>query len=156
MILKVIQNRLGPDMTLEFHGPLDENGELPNLSGEISGRLEINLEHLTMINSLGCRNWVNWIKTIHAKQGVFLVKCSPPFVTQVNILHGFIPKGVTIESFFVPYYCEPCEYQENVLVHVDKEHALPSDDRTCPKCQGAMELDVVKTIYFRFLQKKSA
>lgn len=162
MSLTVTITNHGKDVHLALEGVLDENCQLPEFTEVIPGRLEINLERLTMINSLGCRRWAQWIKTqAKAKGGVTLVKCSPAVVHQVNILAGFLPDHVRVDSFFVPYYCEGCGFEDRVLLtrgHEFDEHGHISfaQEIPCPSCKSIMEMEVMRDRYFRFLNKKSA
>lgn len=144
---------------LKLSGPLDEHTELPTLEGPVSDRLNIDLKDLANINSVGCRTWMNWIKTLKAKDGIYLHNCPPHFISQVSILFGFIPDGVTIESFFVPYFCDSCGAEELVKVEAgprDFSTFKIDDEIICPVCSALMHLDVVKDKFLAFWKKKSA
>jgi len=164
MALTIDIEHHGQDITVTFRGMLDENAlELPHFSQPITGRVYLKLGELTLINSLGCRKWVQWVRDeMKAKQGVFLLECNPAVVNQLNILEGFIPEGSTIESFYVPYFCESCGYDTVVLFENNKDYIegvesplmRSPDEAHCPSCQGAMALDAVKARYFKFLGRK--
>ncbi len=140
---------------MEVAGSLDGHAALPDL-GLVQGTLIINLYELSFINSLGIRDCVNWIKTVRAEKGITLIRCSPPFARQISILQNFIPKGVTVESICVPYYCNQCEREERRLVQVGTlVDTLPAEI-PCVLCKGDMDIDVVKHTYFKFWEKKAA
>lgn len=151
----------GDDVFVSLSGILDETCSLPEFDGGINGHLEINLERLTMINSLGCRKWAQWIKAqAQAKGGVTLVKCSSAVVHQFNILAGFLPAQVRVDSFYVPYYCEGCGHEDRVLLtrghEFDGASQLSfSEELPCPSCKSIMEMEVMRERYFKFLDKKA-
>lgn len=147
--------RKGDDIIMRFSGVLDEVFEFPEVAERPKGRLILELAGVTVINSIACRNWVNWIKEL---PGIELQECSPAIVNQANILIGFIPPTAKIKSFYVPYFCEPCEHEERILLTEGKGFQpggpieLPSDLK-CPKCGEPMVLDVIPERYFLFLKK---
>jgi predicted RNA-binding Zn-ribbon protein involved in translation (DUF1610 family) len=155
MPLKITNSKVGADVLLSFAGMIDENIELPDLKEEIAGRVIVDLENLTMINSLGCRNWSKWLKGIKAKQGIVLRHCSPPFISQVNILQNFVPPEVKIESLLVPYYCPNCNHTETTRFEREVASSAP-EESPCPSCGGAMEINIDRAKYFHFLGKQSA
>jgi DNA-directed RNA polymerase subunit RPC12/RpoP len=102
---------------------------------------------------------MTWIKTWKAKDGIYLQNCPPHFISQVSILFGFVPDGVVIESFFVPYYCDACGAEELVKVeagHRDYSAMKIDDEIICPVCSALMHIDVVKDKFLAFWKKKSA
>lgn len=159
--LKSVMTKKGEDVYLSLSGVIDELSSLPTFE-EVQGRLYIELEHLTMINSIGCRNWVQWFRDkVRAKGGVSLVKCSPAIINQVNILTGFLPQGVDVDSFFVPYFCDECGYEEQMLLtrgtdFNDGQLLADVVERACPACGALMAPDIIKKRYFQFILKKAA
>lgn len=139
---------------IEIDGSLDAQAKLPDV-GSVKGRLVINLAKLTFINSLGIRHWVNWIKSLRTEKGITLTQCAPPFVRQLGILHTFLPKDVSVKSICVPYYCEECSYEEQKLIIVETELSTLPSELPCVKCTGKMKLDVIKTVYFKYWEKKA-
>ena len=139
---------------MEVSGWLDGHATLPDL-GFVSGTLIINLFELSFINSLGIRDWVNWIKTVRAEKGITLIRCSPPFVRQISILQNFIPEGVTVESICVPYFCDQCEREERQLINIGTGIETLPAEIPCVICKGEMSIDVVKNTYFKFWEKKA-
>lgn len=146
---------------IAISGFLDEAARFPQLSGKIAGRLDIDLQNLEQMNSTGCRNWVIWIKNIQATEGIFLHNCPPQFITHASILFGLIPPGTRVQSFYVPYYCTSCGASERQRFERGKDFRELSsiqvpDTIVCPVCSAVMRIDVVKDIYLRFLEPKSA
>lgn len=152
--LNVAVNKTDTGTVVEVSGWLDGHATLPDL-GFISGTLTINLYELSFINSLGIRDWVDWIKNVRTEKGIILTRCSPPFVRQISILQNFIPHGVTVQSICVPYYCDQCEREERRLIEIGTLlDSLPADIQ-CVMCKGDMAMDVIKHIYFKFLEKQA-
>jgi hypothetical protein len=162
MGLTVKTAKSGEDVVLTLIGVLDENSALPEFPSGVRGRVVIDLAGVSMINSLGCRNWIAWIKGgAIVPGGVTLVHCSPAVVNQTNILIGFLPGYVRVDSFFVPYYCEGCGREERILLthehEFDTEGRLALvDEMPCPDCKAIMTLDVIRERYFKFLFDKTA
>lgn len=159
MSVKALAANKGQDVELSVSGLLDETAELPAFPQTIPGKLIVDLAGVVMINSLGCRIWVNWIRTVKANGGVFLVKCSPPVVHQINILVGFLPDNVKVNSFYVPYACQDCNEESFILLEEGTGFngngvVGLKEVMTCPHCKGEMTLDVIEARYFKFLQKK--
>lgn len=139
---------------------MDERMQLPEMKSDLPGRLDIDLQDLESMNSTGCRNWVHWIRAIKAK-GIYLHNCPPQFVSQAAILKGVIPDGVTVQSFYIPYYCDSCGASETVRMELGKdfrdyESLVIRDQIICPVCSSIMRLDIVKERYVSFLAKKPA
>lgn len=157
MSLKIEISRNQGDVILSLEGILDENCMLPEFSEPIEGRLFVDLAKLTMINSMGVRKWVEWMRLRKdIPQGVHLVRCSPVVINQVNILNGFLPSYARVVSFYIPYYCPDCGHEESVLIEVGAAALDSLGAKPCAMCGSVMEMDVVQDIYFKFLNKKAA
>lgn len=150
MSLNVKIELSGDDVIVTFDGMLNEESTVPDLDQDISGRLILKLEKLDMINSIGCRTWLTWIRTLKPKKGIVLERCSPVFIGQVSVLKGFAPPDSTIESFFLPYHCDACDHDANILFNVGQDTKIEIE-LPCPKCGDKMECDVVAQTYQRFL-----
>lgn len=161
MSLNSKTEKKGLDFFITLAGVIDENAVLPKFP-EVEGRLYIDLDQVTMINSIGCRSWLQWFRQdVRAKGGVSLVKCSPAIVHQINILSGFLPKGARVESLYVPYHCDECGHEDQKLLvygtdFTDSELLNELSDRLCGSCGALMSPDVIVNRYFRFLSKKAA
>lgn len=151
--------------TFFLAGEIDEEAEFIAL--EKSPKvLVLDLGEIRLINSCGLRNWIIWIEKIDPKTQIVLKRCPQIIVDQINILEGFIPRGAVIESFFVPYYCDECGHEDNILVTRGKDfheameknaemNNIP-DERQCPQCDSVMELGILPEKYFRFFKSKKA
>jgi hypothetical protein len=108
------------------------------------------------INSCGIREWIRWLLP-HTNAKVVYRNCPKIIVDQINMVDGFLPATATVESFYVPYYSEDTGEEKHVLFTYGKDYSdqgvnLPTnvvDSKNQP-----MEIDVIESKYFRFLQKK--
>lgn len=154
MALTVTVEKSGEDVVVTFDGMLNEESSIPDLDKNIQGRLILKLEKLTMINSIGCRTWLTWIRTLNPKQGIVLERCSSVFIGQVSVLKGFAPQDSKLESFFLPYHCDSCDHDANILFQAGQDTHIEVE-LPCPKCGDVMECDVVAQTYQRFLTKSA-
>jgi hypothetical protein len=82
-------------------------------------------------------------------------------VFQFNMVEGFLPPKSQVSSFFVPFYSESADQEENVLFHVGKEvtstggNIAINYDPKAAKLGGVddMEMDVTEGKYFQFLKR---
>lgn len=162
MSLKVQITTEGDDVTIAFAGILDETSQLPELTEPIKGQLHLDLDNLTLINSMGIHKWITWMRhRSNMQKSMILSHCRPVIVNQINILKGFLPDYAVIESFYVPYSCEDCGFDEKILMTRGKEYDDQRQvryvtEKPCPSCGGSLHLDIVQERYFKFITKKSA
>ena len=151
--LKKVQDQLVVQVT----GSIDEEVNLSSDTLKGANVLIFDFSEVSAINSCGIREWIKWL-TPHAKTPVIYRKCPKIIVDQINMVDGFLPSMGKVESFFVPYYSEETGEEKQVLFTHGKEY----DDQNvnCPadvkdSKNQPMEIDVIESKYFRFLQKKA-
>ena len=157
-MIKSILKNTWPDIHLTLSGAIKDSGPMPEIPQNIPGRLTIDLEGLTAINSTGGRIWSGWISNLSVAKGIILTKCSPSFIHQMNVLVGFVGPNARVESFFVPYYCASCGADKAILYEVPPSVKTPADLKikeslTCSACAKDMQFDVVKERYFNFISR---
>lgn len=150
-----------PDIELWLSGEINEANDLPALPPNIPGRLTIDLEGVTLVNSSGARNWVTWIQAIKTGKGIYLRKCSHSFIHQSNILVGFLGREARVESVFVVYHCAACSADRKSLVEIPPTARSPQDIQVsptipCPNCGAAMEMDAAPSRFFGFVARMAA
>lgn len=160
MSLKVIPSQRGADLVYKFEGTIDEHAVMPTLPSPLPPKVILDLGGVISINSLGCRHWVNWVKTFSTEGRLELENCTPGIINQANILVGFLPKNAEISSFYVPYFCEPCAFEQLILLKRGADYSLGKPPELasqipCPKCKEPMDLDVLKDRYLRFLVSRA-
>jgi len=160
--IKLEKEVKGSDCYLKMEGNFDEKMSLPAID-ETFEVIHFDLKGLRAINSVGIKNWLNWVNSLKTEKFSFS-NCPVSFIMQANMVEGFLPQGSSVSSFVVPYYCEVCDEEarhlfspadvtvENDQVHFNTPH---------PKCEKGceLELDVNEKKYFKFLSiisKKAA
>ena len=115
---------------------------------------------MSYINSVGVKNWIEWVTRIPSHLKIYFDHCVPAIVNQINSVTGFLPKNGTVRSFYVPYNCDNCGREERILVQDGKEYEFGNPNKTlqipdeipCPKCKSNMEIDILASRYFGFLK----
>ncbi len=145
--------------TLLLKGSLNEySSALDGVEVNPSFDLHIDVKDLVAMNSLGIRNFHNWIHRVQCERLRFFY-CPRIFINQLNLVEGFLPAKAEIESFFVPYYSERTGEDASVLFTKYLEYKKVNGKLTLsiPEMQDSegnkMELDVFQGQYFRFLEK---
>lgn len=160
--LVINQEDEGDRLKLTFVGDINENADFSTVNLGAAKELVLDMGGIRMLNSVGLRSWLLWIKSFANNCSLVFTNCPRHVVDQMNILDGFLPLSARVETFFVPYYCENCDKTENILAHrgkdfmeatVDtKEGVSVPDEAPCPVCNQAMEIDILKDRYFSFLK----
>jgi anti-anti-sigma factor len=158
--------QVADNIIVYIKGEIDEDAVFDFNLNIANKKLTIDLKELKYINSCGLRNWVNWMKKLKSNTIVVFRNCTRNVVDQLNILEGFGPVGAVVESFFVPYYCESCNYEESILVKRGQDYMEETSDakelnkipytKECPSCKSSMEIDILPQKYFKFFQKRAA
>lgn len=146
---------------LVLTGTIDEDSRIKEIVVPASGpQLVLDLGGISHINSVGIRSWINWVKDISQGRKLIFRRCPRVIVMQMNMVGDFLPPGSTVESFYVPYYCETCDEESEVLFTVGKEIEVaggtgvrinydPKGSCKTPDCE--IEIDTNEGRYFRFL-----
>jgi anti-anti-sigma regulatory factor len=134
-------------------GDFTEATSFGDLLPAMVGRVDFDLSQVTYMNSLGVREWCNFLRDASV-QGYEFHACSIPFVLQASLVDDVLGKG-TVTSFFAPYHCPECDYQEDKLLQ--SATILASDKNeppqfSCPSCSHTMELDDIPERYLAFLR----
>ena len=141
---------------LYLNGKIDEDSDFSILNLKQQQIIIFNLEGVIGINSCGIREWINLMKTIPSNSKVYFVKCDRAMIDQANMIEGFFPPNSFVKSFFIPYYCEHCDEQSNVLCERKSEAdktPVYTPTSSCKNCQKEAEIDIIETKYFKFLKK---
>ena len=142
-------------VTFFFEGSIDESFASFSLKPHPNKGVKIDFEKIKSINSIGVRNWIQWLSSAPGVKFTFQ-KCPVCVIEQVNNVKGFAPLSTVIESFFVPYYSEETGEEKHELYLLDRDYKMGSTpnikvikDSTGRK----MELDVYPQKYFKFILK---
>lgn len=142
--------------TIKISGTLDEEAQFPQLKLAANPTF-LDLNGVTSVNSVGIRNWLNWITPL-SQQGQLIFKNVPHCVVlQINMIEGFLPKTAQVESFYVPIYSEEKDEEAQILLEIGKDiQKSPTGAKVLVdvakiKGGGDWEFDVVEKTYFKFL-----
>jgi anti-anti-sigma regulatory factor len=137
---------------LRLYGAIDEDADFTDIleSANRYTEIRIDLGGITRINSVGVREWVNFVRALDSHESVVLERCVPVVVTQLNMIANFAGTGRVV-SVYAPYVCDECGHEESNLVDTSGTIDVESfSERTCPNCGETMELDDLPESYFSF------
>ena len=141
---------------ISISGTIDEDVDFSVYSLGGLNQMELDLNSVKNINSCGIREWIKWLGT-NSKAKMTYVNCPKIIVDQINMVDGFLPQNGKVLSFYVPYYNDESGAEKNVLFRYGKEFGetgvLPPEKVT-DDTGLAMEMDVIESKYFKFLNKK--
>lgn len=134
-------------------GDITEASRFDELLPALVGRIDFDLSQVRYMNSLGVREWVEFLRRAPV-QGYEFHACSVAFVLQASLVEGVTGRG-TVSSFFAPYACDRCEHQDERLLQTaavlaTEGHQPP--EFGCPRCSGRLLLDDIPERYLAFLQ----
>ncbi len=156
MAFEVQQGQIDNNLLLMLVGDIDEEAVFPSLKN-LTGEIYIDLKSVSSINSIGIRAWILWFGEMASVKFNF-INCPKAMVMQMNMVEGFLPQGAQVKTLQVPFYCENCDEEKDIVFEVGKEIQIQGGqillkfdkDRVCgPGCEP--ELDVNESKYFRFL-----
>ncbi len=145
----------GGRLLVSLVGVLDENADLRPL-GVLEGAVAIDLSGVRRISSTGIREWLDLMRALDGRCHVSLVACSPPTVTQLNLIANF--RGAAqVESFIAPYECSGCGAEREVLLDATAaSHRGPHVPVLSCACGQAMQLSEIPERYLTFLVDQRA
>lgn len=154
--LKVFVTTKGSLDYVRLVGVIDEDNNLmsvlPRLTRDV---VVVGLREVARINSLGVRDWVNWMNSLDAAgKRVVMHECSTAVVSQINLVANFAGKS-HIESFLAPYFCSACDADRLRLIQTRRLTGDPprAPRALCDQCDSLMALDEVEDSYFSFIPR---
>ena len=138
----------------ELSGQIDEDAELEKIEIENAKAIEFNLKDISLINSCGIRDWVEFQKTIPESVQISYSHCPQVIIEQINIIKGFIREGAKVNSFYAPYYDESNDQEIKILITPDEvinqKAPIKKNDKG-----DELEFDEIELQYFNFLKNNS-
>lgn len=134
-------------------GDITEATSFDDLLPQMVGRVDFDLSQVRYMNSLGVREWVQFLRKANV-QGYEFHACSSSFILQASMVEGVLGRG-TVTSFFAPYHCGECDRQEEKLLQSAAVLAANYEPPTfnCPDCTNEhMILDDIPERYLAFLR----
>lgn len=149
--LKIELNQNGDEIEAVFEGQIDEDADFSELKGKSPKRLIFNLKKVSMINSCGIRDWIEFQKNLPENMELVYRRCPQVIVEQLNIVKGFIRENGQVESFYAPYYNEDKDEEIKVLLTPDQ---VVDGKAPVQKDESGLELefDEIEAQYFSFLK----
>ena len=135
-------------------GVIDDSFPADKLVLPADKAIEINLNDVKMINSLGIREWIKFVNSIQSKN-VSITHCPKIFIDQVNMVQGFLPTLFKIKSFYVPYFNEDDDLEKSVLYVSGKDFGdgfLNVQSTINHESGTVLDIDVMEQKYFKFLK----
>jgi hypothetical protein len=110
-------------------------------------RVVIDARGVERMNSLGVRNWIDFIERLEMQSPDVVIRRLPPvMVWQAGMITTFIGRS-RVESFLSPWFCPRCEATlEQLHGYYDE---VPYSI-ACPQCRSPMELDSDRDAYLSF------
>lgn len=147
---------------LQIDGSMDEHSDYTSIETHFTDEVVFDFNNVEHINSTGIKHWVQWVARIadeNPNLKFVFVNCPKPVVDQINMVDGFLPKGSSVKSFKVPYFCEVCDKDVTCTFVFGREFQMKDGKMSltipankCDRSDCEMEPDVVEQKYFRFLK----
>lgn len=145
-----------PNTTVVFEGEINETFLYDKLADALSdrgGALTFDLAAIRRLNSVGVRQWVNFMRTLAEVDeigDITFSRCSIAVISQVNMIHDFLGRAKII-SFYAPYAHSESGEEEERLLEV-KDITDPLDPPTFKDDEGEWEFDEMPERYFEFMR----
>jgi len=144
---------------LHLKGVITEDSKLEGmLPKDAVPACVVDLGQVTRINSYGIRQWVNTLKLLKEKAPeLVFTKCPTVLVEQFNMISNFGAGGY-VYSFFLPFYSETEDKEEQILVSLEKPRGSEDADAIIEEAKSrlsqpdAFVFNDIEDEYFSFLQ----
>ena len=150
--LKIDIDETDGQVTYIFNGDVDENFDHKKVPIVEHSTITLHLAELKTFNSVGIREWINFVSKLSSAGTLIFKECSVPMIDQINMVPESLGNG-SVESFYAPYYCD-CGQEINKLVVTNeydeqlKNSIAPSFE--CSNCHKELEFDALEESYFQF------
>lgn len=149
----LINNRItGDEAHISLEGIIDEDANFDKIKSLKMNQFVFDFNNVTMINSCGIREWIKYLQEIESAT-ISYINCPQIIIEQVNMVHGFIRKGITVESFYAPYFCTNCDTGKKILLKNSEVINMKPPAKICNTCSGDLEFDAIEKQYFSFLSQ---
>lgn len=143
-------------------GVLDEFSDFSPLKENTETTLNLNVSKVARINSIGVRNFVEFLFSWFPKPVQYL-EVRPSFVETFNSIPQILGgenNSSEVLSVFVPFYCESCKKESEKLYSAAELKDLEKGGyvfptQKCGVCSDSLDPDFSDDQYFDFLQNNS-
>jgi hypothetical protein len=161
----VLKEPHGDDIEIQLSGSISTDADFPQLRARLSQRIVFDCDGLEVLTPVGATAWSHWMRAFDERQQFVFRFLHERVVRVFSQINGFLPRESTIESFYVPYQCESCNHEDELLARRGKEYIeavgghparlnMPAT-LNCQHCKNQMNLGVWESKYFRFLEHES-
>lgn len=142
----------GSMVLAQLVGVINEDNALHERLTSTSGKgVLIDLGKVERINSCGVRDWIRFAQRLEAAgNNLYLLRCSPVVVAQLNMVRNFCGEKGHVVSFQAPYFCPNCDEERTETFESSRLNTDAEPSANCPTCGGKMEFDDLPDLYFAF------
>lgn len=155
-MLRILKNVDAGALTVQLAGNFDDQANLDNSIGSVTGSLKVRCREVTRINSIGIKHWRTYFGNLRkANVRLSFEEISSPLVEQMNFLADFI-RPDEIGSVCATYYCSGCRNEDLKIYTVQELRKLDLANlvQPCPNCGAQASFDEIPEVYFAFLEAK--
>lgn len=142
----------GDEVHVELIGVIDEDASFEKIRKLNMSKFIFDFNKVSMINSCGIREWIKYLQELDGAN-IKYINCPQIIIEQVNMVHGFIRKGIMVESFYAPYFCANCDTEKKILLKNDEINNFKAPVKQCNTCKSDLEFDAIEKQYFSFLSQ---
>lgn len=145
----------GSEAQIEMIGYINEFATFTPLTAPAS-IVKINLRGVNGLNSVGTRNWCQYLATLKPPTKIILDGCPVIVVKALNQVEGAFPANADVNSFLVPFISDASGQRLDVLF-ANGTHFSPKGELKVPEVKdavgNAMDMDIIPEVYFSFLKR---
>lgn len=142
----------GDEVHVDLTGVIDEDALFEKIQKLKMSKYVFDFNNVSMINSCGIREWIKYLLELEGAE-IKYINCPQIIIEQVNMVHGFIRKGIVVESFFAPYFCANCDTEKKILLKNAEVISFKAPVKQCNTCKSDLEFDAIEKQYFSFLSQ---
>ncbi|MBC7539138.1 MAG: hypothetical protein H7281_09970 [Bacteriovorax sp.] len=142
----------GDEVYVDLIGVIDEDSIFDKIKNLNMSKFVFDFNQVSMINSCGIREWIKYLQELDGVE-IKYINCPQIIIEQVNMVHGFIRKGIIVESFFAPYFCPNCDTEKKIILKNTEVANSKAPVKQCNTCKSDLEFDAIEKQYFSFLSQ---
>ncbi|MBA2405430.1 MAG: hypothetical protein H0V66_11710 [Bdellovibrionales bacterium] len=141
----------GENTIFYLTGKIDEDFRRKDIELNDLKKVTFNFRDLTMINSCGIREWIDFLKSQPNDMAINYEECTPIIVTQMNIISGFLRPNIKVLSFYAPYF-DPSDDTESMHLIQSKDITATLPPVVKNEKGDQLDFDAHPEKYFHFLK----
>lgn len=149
--LDISTSTQGDAVIVKLVGSIDRYSDFAPVIELQASKIYLDLRGVQRITSGGVQIWARFIHDLAASHDVELHACSSSFVKQLNMVAGVAPYE-RVQSCMLPYFCEECGFDIEVLADIETARARAEKSVACPECGAGMEFDDIVDSYFAWMR----